>query len=104
MEALKAEALTAGEDISEYDNKISELKKLISALEGPETATIKLSVNGSSILVAPGRAYHLNESINSIALVTSNVPIVINYICQLNQIEDLSAGVVSAIDASRIWG
>lgn len=104
MEALKAEALTAGEDISEYDNKISKLKKLISALEGPETATIKLSVNGSSILVAPGRAYHLNESINSIALVTSNVPIVINYVCQLNQVEDLSAGVVSAIDASRIWG
>ena len=104
MEALKAEASTAGEDISEYDNKISKLKKLISALEGPETATIKLSVNGSSILVAPGRAYHLNESINSIALVTSNVPIVINYVCQLNQVEDLSAGVVSAIDASRIWG
>ena len=104
VEALRAEAATAGEDTSEYDSEISRLKGLISALEGPETASIKLAVNGVTIFVAPGRKYHLNENINSLTLVESSMPIVINYVCQLNQVEDLSAGVVSAIDASRIWG
>lgn len=104
IEALRAEAATAGEDTSEYDSEISRLEGLISVLEGPETASIKLAVNGATIFVAPGRKYHLNENINSLTLVESDMPIVINYVCQLNQVEDLSAGVVSAIDASRIWG
>lgn len=104
VEALRAEATSAGEDTSEYDSEISRLEGLISVLEGPETASIKLAVNGATIFVAPGRKYHLNENINSLTLVESSMPIVINYVCQLNQVEDLSAGVVSAIDASRIWG
>ena len=104
LEALKSEAAGDDEDTSEYDRQIQECKDLILALDGPESATIEINVNGSRILVAPNRVYHLNENVNSLSLSASSVPIVVNYVCQLNQVEDVSVGVVSAIDASRIWG
>lgn len=104
LEALKSEAAGDDEDTSEYDRQIQECKDLILALDGPESATIEINVNGSRILVAPNRVYHLNENVNSLSLSASSVPIIVNYVCQLNQVEDVSVGVVSAIDASRIWG
>lgn len=104
LEALRAEAAGNEEDTSEYDRQIQECKDLILALDGPESATIEINVNGSRILVAPNRVYHLNENVNSLSLSASSVPIIVNYVCQLNQVEDVSVGVVSAIDASRIWG
>lgn len=104
LEALKSEAAGDDEDTSEYDRQIQECKDLILALDGPESATIEINVNGSRILVAPNRVYHLNENVNSLSVSASSVPIVVNYVCQLNQVEDVSVGVVSAIDASRIWG
>jgi hypothetical protein len=54
---------------------------LILALDGPESATIEINVNGSRILVAPNRVYHLNENVNSLSLSASSVPIVVNYVC-----------------------
>lgn len=104
LEALRAEAAGNEEDTSEYDRQIEECENLILALNGPESATIEINVNGSRILVAPGRMYHLSENVNSLSLSASTVPIIVNYVCQLNQVEDGSVGVVSAIDASRIWG
>lgn len=104
LEALRAEAAGNEEDTSEYDRQIEECENLILALNGPESATIEINVNGSRILVAPGRMYHLSENVNSLSLSASTVPIIVNYVCQLNQVEDVSVGVVSAIDASRIWG
>lgn len=104
LEALRVEAAGNEEDTSEYDRQIEECENLILALNGPESATIEINVNGSRILVAPGRMYHLSENVNSLSLSASTVPIIVNYVCQLNQVEDVSVGVVSAIDASRIWG
>lgn len=104
LEALRAEAAGNEEDTSEYDRQIEECENLILALDGPESATIEINVNGSRILVAPGRMYHLSENVNSLSLSASTVPIIVNYVCQLNQVEDVSVGVVSTIDASRIWG
>ena len=104
LEALRAEAAGNEEDTSEYDRQIEECENLILALNGPESATIEINVNGSRILVAPGRMYHLSENVNSLSLSASTVPIIVNYVCQLNQVEDVSVGVVSTIDASRIWG
>ena len=104
LEALRAEAAGNEEDTSEYDRQIEECENLILALNGPESATIEINVNGSRILVAPGRMYHLSENVNSLSLSASTVPIIVNYVCQLNQVEDVSVGVVSAIEASRIWG
>ena len=69
IEALRAEASTAGEDTNEYESEISRLEGLISVLEGPETASIKSAVNGATIFVAQGRKYHFNENINSLTLV-----------------------------------
>lgn len=102
--ALRAEAITEEEDTAELDAQIEKLENLIQALEGPESATIKLIINGSEIIVAPNRIYHLNENVNSLSLSQSSVPIILNYICEVNQIEDTSVGVVEAVDASRIWG
>lgn len=102
--ALRAEALSKGEDVSEYDAKIKEYENLIQALQGPDAATISINVNGQRILIAPNRVYHLSEDVQSLTLNSSTIPVVINYICETHQVEDTSTGVVSAIDTSRIWG
>lgn len=104
LAALRSAAIEEGEDPSEIEEQIEECENLQRALNGPSSAIIKLSVNGSEILVAQNKVYHLHENINSLSLAQSSVPIVVNYTCKLNQIEDTSAGVIESIDASRIWG
>ena len=104
LAALQSAAIEEGEDLSEIEEQIEDYENLQKALNGPSSAIIKLSVNGSEVLVAQNKVYHLHEDINSLSLVQSSVPIVVNYTCKLNQIEDISAGVIESIDASRIWG
>lgn len=79
-------------------------EQLAKVLEGAESTTTILSINGTRVIVQPHRIYVLSEDIGALSLVSSNAPIIVNYICELTTIEDETAGVVSAVDSSRIWG
>lgn len=104
LKALQAEAANAGESTSEYDQQIEEYEKLQQTLSGPLETAINININGTPIIIAPNKVYHLKEPIYSLTLTSSIVPIIINYICELNQVEDTESGIISAIDSSRIWG
>lgn len=103
--AKQAELSTAGESTADVDAQIDELLKLRDAIErGWEDSTIIISVNGKNLIIAPHRLYSLTYPITTLEVVAADYPVIINYVCELRQIEDLSVGVVTAIDASRIWG
>lgn len=104
LDAKKAELANNGESTAEVDAQIKEYKELRKKLSGPISTTTIISVNGKRIVMLPNKVYHLDESVSSINLISAGCPIIVNYICDLTQIEDASVGVVSAIDASRIWG
>lgn len=93
------------EKIAEIEREIDKYEKIQSAVaEGWLEGTVALEINGKTILVAPHKIYSLTYPISSLKLIASEYPIIINYICELNQIEDVSLGVVTAIDTSKIWG
>lgn len=104
LQALRADALNKGESVIEIDREIKVYENLQIVLTGPLATTTILDVNGTRVLVSPNKIYQLKQGINSLSLVSAVCPIIINYICELNQVEDTSVGVVSAIEASRIWG
>lgn len=104
LQAKKAELENAGEDTSEVDALIEEHETLQRALQGPTAITVKLKVNGKEIIVLPNRLYSLREPVTSLEVTSAVSPIIIHYVCELSQQEDLRVGVISAIDTSRIWG
>lgn len=104
LQAQKANLENAGEDTSEIDALIQEHESLQRALQGPAAITVKLKVNGKEILVLPNRIYSLREPVTSLEVTSAVTPIIIHYVCELSQQVDLSVGVISAIDTSRIWG
>lgn len=104
LEALQAELKNKGEDTAEIDKQIEEHMKLQSALSGPSAVTTKLRINSKEILVMPNKVYSLREPVYDLQVTSAISPIIVNYVCETTQQEDQSAGVVSAIDASRIWG
>ncbi len=104
LDAKRAELLNAEEDTAEVDAEILKYKNLEAALQQPLSSTVRLNINGTRILVAPNKVYSLKEGINSLSLASSVMPIIVNYVCELTQVVDSSVGVITAVDASRIWG
>lgn len=104
LQALRADALNKGESTVEIDREIKIYNDLRVVLSGPLSTTTILNINGTRVLIAPNKVYQLKEGIISLNLVSAVCPIIINYVCELNQVEDTSVGVVSAIESSRIWG
>lgn len=111
-ELTKLNAMLAKAKNENNDKEVQRLQKEIDSLISLQTqvrqewldATIILAINGKNIIVAPHKLYSLTYPISSLELVASGYPVIINYVCELNQIEDSSIGVVTGIDGSRIWG
>lgn len=104
LQAKKSDLETKGEDTTEVDALIAEHEGLQAALAGPTSTVTKLSINGREIIMLPNKIYSLREPVRSLQVTSAVSPIIINYVCETTQQEDLSVGVISAIDASRIWG
>jgi hypothetical protein len=99
----------AGESTTEIDAEIAYLEELILALNSrPQAAAITLLINGNEITFIGNKTYTLSDIEDSITSIkvksSSKVPLIINYSCDLNQTEDKTEKVVSAIDVSKIWG
>ncbi len=100
----------------EKTGNLAELEQQIKYYEGiqarmPRTAdktvppvVTRIRIDDSEILVAPNKTYALEQDTKVLEVINAKYPIIINYICELNQVEDPSTGVVTAIRASRIWG
>lgn len=104
LEAERVQLIKDGELTTEIDKQIKELKDIIETLNGPQLTTTILNINGKNIIVAPNRIYSLKQPITSLSVVAAVAPIIVNYVCELTEQEDLSVGVVTAVDATRIWG
>lgn len=108
LRAQLAKALNEEESadvISALKTEIEKYEDLQTVVETAwEESEIIIGINGKSIRVSPGRLYSLTYSVSSLEVIYSEYPIIVNYVCELNQVEDLSVGIVTAIDASRIWG
>lgn len=93
------------EKVEEVRELIDTYTKLDNAIQqAAPQSPILLEVNGSPIVVAPNKIYSVKEPIKSLKLTKSPYPIIINYICTLNQDVNPDIGVPSSIDSSRIWG
>lgn len=103
LQAQREKLIEANEPTDEIDAEIEVWKALEDTLQGPQTPAI-LNIGGKNIAILPNRIYSLREPIQSLSVVSCSYPIIVNYVCELTQVEDLSVGVVSAVDASRIWG
>lgn len=91
--------------VSELEKQIEQCTKLQQQVSSQWLeSTILLSVNGKNIIVSPNRVYQLDYPVSDLQLIASDYPVIINYTCNLKQIEDTSQGVISAVDSSRIWG
>lgn len=101
--AQKSKLEQEGKDSSDIELKISELESLQFALK-QKIGNIILSINGQQIIVQPNRIYSLREPVTSFEVISAPYPLILNYVCELNRVEDTSVGVISAIDASQIWG
>lgn len=64
----------------------------------------KIRVDNSEILVTPNKVYALEQDIKALEVTSAQYPIIINYICELTQVEDLTLGVITGIDTAKIWG
>ena len=95
--------LEEGEPVDEINAEIARLEGIVEALNNPAGSFV-LNINGRDIMIRPGRVYSLREPVTSLQMVRCPCPIIVNYIAELTQIEDISVGVVQAIDTSRIWG
>ena len=104
LEAERAKAIAEDRPTDEIDAEIAELNKLQEYVDKMPIASVTLKINGAEIRVLPGKIYNLKQPVTSISLVHSYYPIILNYVAELTQVEDLSEGVISAIDVSRIWG
>lgn len=104
LEAKKVELLDEDKDTKEIDKQVDEYRKLKAALREPQSVVVRLNINGTTILVMPNKIYSLKEGMSSLTLASSVTPIIVNYVCELTQVQDASVGVITAVDASRIWG
>lgn len=103
LEAERSKRLDEGLPVDDIDAQIAELQGIVQALSNP-AGNFVISINGRNIMVMPNRVYSLREPVYSLQLVRCPCPIIVNYIAELTQVEDLTVGVVQAIDTSRIWG
>lgn len=101
--AQKSKLENDNEDTSAVDAQIKELENLQQAFAQPLTNII-LTINGQRIMVQPHRLYSVKQPITSLEVAYSVYPLILNYVCELTRVEDESVGVISAIDASQIWG
>ena len=100
----KSEQRPAAE-IAKIEAEIDKYRKLQNKVQnGWFESTIMLAVNGQNIIVAPHRLYSLTQPVSSLEVAAADYPVIVNYIAEMYQDDDPSVGVVSAIDASRIWG
>lgn len=104
LEAKKAEQEAAGEDTTETEEELNRYIALRTAATNAPTSAIRLSVNGTEVVVAPNRMYDIHQGINSLAMLSVKYPIIINYICSLTRERNDEVGEVESIDTSRIWG
>ena len=104
LEAKKAELEAAGENTSEVEEEISRYKALKIAATASPSSSIRLSVNGTEIVVAPNRIYSVHQGISSLTMISVKYPIIINYVCSLSRKRNDEVGEVDSIDVSRIWG
>lgn len=104
LDAKRSELLSQNKDTTEVDNEIQQYKNLEESLRAPQSALVRLNINGTTILILPNKVYSLSQGINSLSLASSVTPLIVNYICELTRVEDSSVGIISAIDISRIWG
>jgi hypothetical protein len=65
---------------------------------------VKLTVNGTDIIVAPNRLYSVREGVSSLSMKSVKYPIIVNYVCSLTRERNDEVGEVESIDTSRIWG
>lgn len=105
LRARRADLIDEGEPVEEIEKEIAETEALKETIESqPASFLTILNVGGNRVLLQPNKVYSVSSLINSITLVSAVSPILINYVCKLSQTEDRSVGIVSAIDATRVWG
>ena len=104
LEVKKIELEAAGEDVSEIEAEISRWEALKIAASASPSSSIRLSVNGTEIMVAPNRIYSIHQGISSLTMVSVKYPIIINYICSLSRKRNDKVREIDSIDVSRIWG
>lgn len=103
LQELRAALSEAGGHDAEIEGQIADLEGIVAALVNPLT-TYTININGRNIKVFPKRPYAVTEPVQSFSLVNCPYPVIVNYVAELTQVEDLSAGVVQAVDTSRVWG
>nr|DAG20663.1 MAG TPA: hypothetical protein [Caudoviricetes sp.] len=74
------------------------------AASSAQSSAVRLSINGTEIVVAPNRFYSVREGVNSLELISAKYPIIINYVCSLTREKNDEVGEVESVDTSRIWG
>lgn len=99
LEAQKAE-----EDTKEIEAELVRWKALKEAASNASSSAVRLSVNGSDVIVAPNRLYSVREGVNSLSMTSVKYPIIVNYVCSLTRERNDAVGEVGSIDTSRIWG
>ena len=99
LEAQKAE-----EDTKEIEAELVRWRALKEAASNAPSSAVRLSVNGSDVIVAPNRLYSVREGVNSLSMTSVKYPIIVNYICSLTRERNDAVGEVGSIDTSRIWG
>ena len=104
LEVKKTELQAAGEDTSEVEAEISRYEALKAVTTTSPSSSIRLSVNGAEIVVAPNRIYSIHQGISSLTMISVKYPIIINYVCSLSRKRNDEVGEVDSIDVSRIWG
>lgn len=99
LEAQKAE-----EDTKEIEAELVRWRALKEAANNAPSSAVRLSVNGSDVIVAPNRLYSVREGVNSLSMTSVKYPIIVNYVCSLTRERNDAVGEVGSIDTSRIWG
>lgn len=104
LEAQLAELKNAGEDPSAVEAAIKKHNALQEALQGPSATTTILKINGREVIILPNKTYTIRESITSLEIVSAISPIIVNYVCTTVQAKDTEVGIVSAVEATKVWG
>lgn len=99
LEAQKAE-----EDTQEIEAELVRWRALKEAASNASSSAVRLSINGSDVIVAPNRLYSVREGVNSLSMTSVKYPIIVNYVCSLTRERNDAVGEVGSIDTSRIWG
>jgi hypothetical protein len=104
LEAKKAEQEQAEEDTKETEAELTRWAALKEAAGNAPSSAVKLTVNGTDIIVAPNRLYSVREGVSSLSMKSVKYPIIVNYVCSLTRERNDEVGEVESIDTSRIWG